>query len=317
VDFAAALVEHRPLLLRHCYRMLGSFADAEDLLQDALERAWRARASYRGDAPLTRWLFAIATNACLNALAERRRRALPQLERAPAGDDYVLGELEVERWIGPAPDGRLFPDPGQAAESRETIALAFIALLQRVAPRQRAALLLKDVLGWPADEIATELGLSLASVNSALLRGRKAITRAADRADEPPTETLRELLRAWEAHDLDALVTLLRADVALAMPPHAVWLRGVESVARFFRTPRFTAYWSSGLGLVATRANGLPALAFYRAGERHSIMVARFVDGKVAEMTVFIGEKYFFGFDLPERTVSPPSRVMNVKGDRS
>lgn len=170
LDLEAALAAHRAALLRHCYRLVGSHAEAEDLVQDALERAWRARDSYRGEAPVARWLFAIATNTCLNALARRRHRSLPQLDGDPAAGDAGFGDREPERYITPAPDARLFPDPEEVAESRETVALAFVALLQRVPPRQRAALLLKDVLGWSADEIAGALELSVALVNSALDR---------------------------------------------------------------------------------------------------------------------------------------------------
>jgi RNA polymerase sigma-70 factor, ECF subfamily len=321
IDLQAALAQHRPALLRHCYRMLGSFAEAEDLVQDALERAWKARASYRGDAPIERWLFTIATNACLNALTRRRRRrSLPQLDGEPAGTDFDLafGQLEPSRFITPAADGRLFPDPAEASESRETIALAFLALLQRVPAKQRAALLMKDVLGWPADEIAGALGLSVSSVNSALNRGRKAVARPAPAAEEPPPATLHDFVRAWETRDLDGLVALLREDIVLAMPPYPLWFRGVEGVVRFFRSPRFSAFWSSGIRLALARANGLPAFAFHRTADdgtlaQHSIMLARFLDGRVAEMTVFVGPSYFSGF---ERTVSGASLVMKGKGDR-
>jgi RNA polymerase sigma-70 factor, ECF subfamily len=326
IDLEAALAEHRPSLLRHCYRMLGSFPEAEDLVQDTLERAWKARADYRGDAPPERWLFTIATNACLNALARRRRRlSLPQLDGGPAGSDFAIGALEPSRFITPAADGRLFPDAAEVTESRETIALAFLALLQRVPPRQRAALLMKDVMGWPAEAIAEALGLSLSSVNSALDRGRKALARQDDGGgEEPPPATLGEFLRAWEAHDLDALIALLREDIALAMPPYPMWFRGVDGVVRFFQSPRFEAFWSSGIRLVTTRANGLPAFAFYRTAEdgtlgQHSIMLARFLGGRVAEMTVFVGPSYFSGFELPsalDRTVSGDSAVLKGKGDR-
>jgi RNA polymerase sigma-70 factor (ECF subfamily) len=302
--------------------MLGSFADAEDLVQDTLQRAWAARDSYCGSAPLRRWLFTIATNACLNALAKKRPLALPQLEAGPAGEDYVLQELERSHWITPAPDARLFSDPQARAEGRETVALAFVALLQRLPPRQRAVLLMKDVLGWSAEEIAEALELSLSSVNSALHRAREGVASARTTSDEPLPETLREYVRAWEARDLHGLVALLRKDIVFAMPPHAVWFRGSDAVERFVQQPRFQAFWSSGLRVLLTRANGVVALAFYRPDEqgvhvRHSIGVTRFVAGQVAESTVFIGPGYFAGFDLPEmmeRTVSRGSAVMEGKG---
>ncbi len=323
-DLEAALAEHRPALLRHCYRMVGSHAEAEDLVQDALERAWKARESYRGEAPLKRWLFTIATNTCLNALARRRRLSLPQLESDPTSGDFTPDELEPERFITPAPDARLFSDPEALSESRETVALAFIALLQRVPPKQRAALLMKDVLGWPAEEIADALELSVAAVNSALHRSRQAIARDEAAADEPPPETLQSFVRAWENRDLDGLVALLRDDVALAMPPNTMWFRGVEDVVRFFRSPRFTTFWAAGLRLVQTRANGLPAFVFYFRSQdgtwvQRSLMVARFVEARAAELTVFVGPSYFPLFDLPltlDRTISGPPIVMEDRGDQ-
>jgi RNA polymerase sigma-70 factor (ECF subfamily) len=303
--------------------MVGSHAEAEDLVQDALERAWKARESYRGEAPLRRWLFTIATNTCLNALARRRRLSLPQLDRGPSAGDFVPGEVEPERYITPAPDARLFPGPEELSESRESVALAFIALLQRVPPKQRAALLMKDVLGWPAEEIAEALELSVASVNSALHRSRQAIAREDASTDEPPIETLQSFVRAWENRDLDGLVALLRDDVALAMPPNEMWFRGVDAVGRFFQSPRFMAFWSAGIRLLQTRANGLPAFAFYWRSEdgtykQRSLMVARFVGGRAAELTVFVGSSYFPLFDLPltlGRTVSGPPLVMEDRGD--
>ncbi len=288
------LIAHRPALLRHCYRMVGSFAEAEDLVQDVLVRAWSARGSYAGTAPVNRWLFSIATHACLNALAQRRRRALPQLEAPPATDAFVLKEEEPSRWVTPAPDGQLFPSPADDAESKETIALAFIALAQTVPPRQRAALLLKDVLGFAAEEIAQELELSVPAVNSALHRARETLARARAPADEPAPATLAALLRAWQTRDLERLISLLREDIEMAMPPHPVWLRGTRAVAAFLVTPRFAAYWASVTRLTPTRANGLPALIFHRPtdggpAQPHSVMVARFVEGLVAELTVFVG----------------------------
>ncbi len=304
-DIEAALAAHRPALLRHCYRMVGSFAEAEDLVQDVLERAWKASSSYRGEATVQRWLYAIATNTCINALAQpRRKRELPQLEGEPLLDEGALGEPDrvSERWVTPAPDASLFPSPGEATEARETVALAFVALLQRVPPRQRAVLLLKDVLGWSAEEIVDALGLSLSSVNSALHRARASIQREGPTASEPSPESLRAFVRAWEARDLDALLHLLREDVVLAMPPWVAWFRGLDVVARFLGSERFGAVWSRLTRVRVTRANGLPALAFYRTEGGvvvpHAILVARFVADRVVDMTVFIGAGNFTGFDF-------------------
>jgi RNA polymerase sigma-70 factor, ECF subfamily len=294
--------EHRPALLRHCYRMLGSFEEAEDVVQDVLLRAWRSRDSYAGDAPLAHWLMRIATNACLNALTRGRARALPQLDRDPGAPPM---EHEAASWVTPAPDGRLFPDPARAAEAREEVALAFIALLQRLPPKQRAVLLLKDVVGWPAEEIASALELTPSSVNSALHRARQTVAAPPrDAHEEPPPAVLAAYLRSWETRDIESLVALLREDVVFAMPPHATWFRGAAAVRTFLETPRFGAFWTGGLRVTLTRANGLPALVFYAgrpeddAYRLHSIQLVRFESGAVEEATTFIGPAYLRGFDV-------------------
>jgi len=310
-ELGDAFAELRPALLRHCYRMLGSFEEAEDVVQEVLLRAWRARDSYAGDAPLPHWLMRIATNACLNALTRTRPRALPQLDRAPGAPlaalpGAALAELEGATWVTPAPDARLYPqDPAHAAEAREQVALAFIALLQRLPPKQRAVLLLKDVVGWSADEIAAALALTVPSVQSALHRARETVVgppRAAH--EDPPPEVLAAYVRSWETRDLDTLVALLRNDVVFAMPPYATWFRGAEAVRAFLETPRFGAFWTRGLRAMNIRANGLPAIVWYTAGvddpvyRLHSIHVMRWQDGALAEATNFIGAPYLRGFDL-------------------
>jgi RNA polymerase sigma-70 factor (ECF subfamily) len=305
-DLAGAFDEHRPALLRHCYRMLGAFADAEDVVQDVLLRAWRSRDTYAGDAPIGHWLMRIATNTCLNALNRRVPRRLPQLEREATPAWTGSEELQASVWVTPAPDARLFPDPAGAAEAREQVALAFIALLQRLPPKQRAALLLKDVVGWSAEDTAAALELSVPAVSSALHRARE--TMAAHRrapADEPSPEVLAAYVRSWETRDLDGLVALLREEVIFAMPPHAIWLRGRDAVRGFLQSPRFSAFWARGLRATPTRASGLPALAWYSGGDEdgeprlHSIHVMRFEGGALAEAINFIGPHYLRGFDLP------------------
>jgi RNA polymerase sigma-70 factor (ECF subfamily) len=317
-DFQALLTRHRPELLRHCYRMLGSFADAEDQVQEALLKAWEKRDSFRGDGSMRGWLFAIATNTCLNALASRRRLELPQAEypASPPGT-IPAQELESSRWLTPAPDARLFPDPHEAAELRESVALAFLAALQRLPAKQRAALLLKDVVGLSAEEIAEALELTVAAVNSALHRARESVgelpPQQASMA-EPPPEALRAYVRSWEEHDLEKLTALLREDVILAMPPHAVWFRGREAVVRFLGSPRFQEFWSAPLRVVVTRANGLPALGFFSAARGpglHSIGLTRFEAGQVAEMTVFIGRHFQAGFDIARPTERFPGSPLS------
>jgi RNA polymerase sigma-70 factor (ECF subfamily) len=302
-----ALAEHRPALLRHCYRMMGSFADAEDALQDTLLRAWRARDSYTPDAPIRHWLMRIATNACLSALESRKARGFPPLEGA-AHDARTAPPVEgdASRWITPAPDEELFRAPDEAAEARESVALAFVAVIQRLPPRQRAVLLLKDVVGWSAEEIAGALELSVPSVSSALHRAREAVERLPkEPANDPPPPVLSEYVRSWEDHDVDALVRLLKEDVVLAMPPLAAWVHGARAVEQFYRLPRFEAFWSKGVRGVPTRANALPAVAWYLRGEggryrRHSIEVARFVGGAIASTTHFVGAQYVLPFAVPE-----------------
>ncbi len=299
------LATHRPDLLRHCYRMLGSFADAEDVVQDVLANAWKARESYAGDAPLGHWLMRIATNACLNELARRRRRGLPPSERAASSGTAAIEELEEADWLTPAPDSQLFAAPLRALEARESVALAFLALLQRLPPRQRAVLLLKDVVGFSADEIAATLELTLGSVNSALHRARETIAAPpSPPSRDPSPDVLRAYIQSWEEHDIDSLVSLLREDVRFAMPPWATWFDARAELERFLRGPRFTARWSEGFRVVETRANGQLALAFFlRDGEtfrRHSIQLVRFDGERAADVITFIGAGYLRGFEVPE-----------------
>ncbi len=305
-DFKERLAVHRPELLRHCYRMLGSFADAEDLVQEVLLNAWRARDSYAGTAPLSHWLMRIATNACLDELGRRRRRArsLPQLEAAPAEGTGPIEASEEVAWLTPAPDARLFPEPARMLETRESVALAFLALLQRLPPKQRAVLLLKDVVGWSAAEVASALELSLSSVNSALHRARQSIASPAPaRSSEAPPELWQEYVRCWESKDVDAMVSLLREDIVFAMPPFATWFRGLHAVEAFLRGPVLGERWAPGFRTLSTRANGAPALAFYRGtGTSYrvsSLQVLGVVEGRVAEIVAFIGADYLHGFQLP------------------
>jgi RNA polymerase sigma-70 factor (ECF subfamily) len=312
-EFTDGFEKHRAELLRHCYRMLGCFADAEGLVQDTLLRAWRSRATYSGEAPLRHWLMRIATNACLNALDRQRPRRWPQLDVEAAIEGAPLHALETAHWVTPAPDARLFPRPDTALEQREQVSLAFLALLQRLPPKQRAALLLKDVVGWSSQEIAQTLELTPSSVNSALHRARETMAAApGDRPAEPEPEILAKYVRCWEERDLEGLIGMMRQDIAFAMPPFATWFRGVAAVRGFLESPRFSTFWSRGLVALPTRANGLPALAWYTPGadgdrRLHSIHVMRFKAARLAEATNFIGAYYLQGFDLPNRLPALPA----------
>jgi RNA polymerase sigma-70 factor (ECF subfamily) len=286
--------------------MLGSFADAEDLVQDTLLNAWRARQSYAGDAPISHWLMRIATNVCLNALSRGRRRQLPQLDHGSADERTPLERLEPAMWVTPAPDAALFRGPDEMLEERETIAIAFVALLQRLPPRQRAVLLLKDVVGWASEEIAAALGLTVASVSSALHRARETIAgQPQGRSEEPDPEILHEYIRCWEERDLEGLVARLRKDVVFAMPPYAAWFAGSEAMRAFLQRSPFAPFWARGFRAVSTRANGLPAVVWYAPGpdgvfRPHSIHLMRFEAGQLAEATNYIGDPYLHGFNLPK-----------------
>jgi len=196
--------------------------------------------------------------------------------------------------------------PDRTVEARESVAVAFIALLQRLPPKQRAVLLLKDVLGWPSEEIASSLELSVSSVSSALHRARETIaTHPSERHSDPKPETLREYIRTWEEHDLDGLVALLKNDVILAMPPLSTWVEGAEAVRQFYRLPVFEAVWSKGMLGTLTQANGQPAIAWFLGtldGKfgRHSLEVLRVDGGSIAESIHFIGSHNLWGFDIPD-----------------
>ncbi len=303
--FEAALAAHRPALLRHCYRMLGSFAEAEDAVQEALLNAWRARDSYAGAAPLGHWLFRIATNTCLNACKGRRRRSLPELGSGPSPAGTSVGEAsDEEGWVTPAPDAALGLDAASAIEERESVAIAFVALLQRLPEHQRAALLMKDVLGFSTEEIAAALELSVPAVSSALHRARSAmpLARAVSAREEPPSEVLREYVRCWEMRDVQGLLRLLHPDVVFTMPPFAVWFRGVAAVEQFLAGDRFSAFWSSSVRVLPTRANGQSAIVFYRDGGtvRHSIQLLRWDGTQFTELVNLIGPPFLHGLPVPE-----------------
>ena len=235
---ARDLEPHRAALTGHCYRMLGSAAEADDAVQETMVRAWRALDRFEGRSSLRTWLTRIATRVCLDALADRTRRGRP-VELGPVSSvDDPLVELPGERWIEPIPDAVALPanaDPSEIAALRESIRLAFVAALQHLPPRQRVALLLTEVLGWPAAEVADSLETSVAAVNSALQRARATLaTRDLGRAHGPLTDGQAALLEryvdAFERYDVDGLTRLLHADATMSMPPYALWLRGPESV---------------------------------------------------------------------------------------
>jgi RNA polymerase sigma-70 factor (ECF subfamily) len=307
---AEQLEQYRRELVGYCYRMLGSIHEAEDAVQDTMLRAWRALASFEDRAGLRPWLYRIATNVCLDMLKGRARRALPMDVTPVAGGELRRGDARPEAtWIGPAPDGLVLPpagDPAESAVARESVRLAFIAALQHLAPRQRAVLILRDVLRWRAAEVATLLETSADAVNSALRRARAALAavdRDAARAQPPADE--RELLAAYldafERHDMDALVALLRDDAVLEMPPFELWMRGPADIRRWLVA-------ADALGqehLVPVAANGSPAVAVYRPpapGGRPAAFAVQVLDvvaGGIAGIHVFLDPALFARFGLP------------------
>jgi RNA polymerase sigma-70 factor, ECF subfamily len=324
--FTALVERHRRELRVHCYRMLGSFDEAEDLVQETFLRAWKSIGAFEGRSSVRAWLYRIATNASLDVLDGRARRVLPQDLRPPSDASVGLPARTDVPWLQPFPD-RLAPDdtePGAAAVARETIELAFLAAIQHLPPRQRAALLLRDVLGWAPAQIARVLEGSVASVNSALQRARATLRehlpeRRADWAPStPPTAQERAVLRrymdAMERADVAAVAALLAEDVRTAMPPWPMWFRGRDTVVA-----ALTASWDPhGPGfrfrMLPTRANGQLAVATYIQGREDApghrafaISVLRIEHAFVAEITAFHDTHLFPAFDLPLRL--PPDDV--------
>jgi RNA polymerase sigma-70 factor, ECF subfamily len=304
------LEQYRRELVGYCYRMLGSIHEAEDAVQDTMLRAWRALATFEDRAGLRPWLYRIATNVCIDMLKGRARRALPMDVGPPAAGELRRGDARPEAtWIGPAPDSLILPPAGDPAErtvSRESVRLAFIAALQHLAPRQRAVLILRDVLRWRAAEVATLLETSADAVNSALRRARAALGAVdRDAAPRQPPDDERALLAAYvdafERNDVDALVGLLRDDAILEMPPFELWLRGPDDIRRWL-----VAVDALGQEHMApVEANGSPAVAVYRPpapGARPSafaVQVLDVVDGGVGGIHVFLDPALFALFGLP------------------
>lgn len=270
--FAELIEPHRQEIHAHCYRMLGSTFDADDALQESLLRAWRGSGKFDRARPIRPWLYRIATNVCLDALAKRPKRVLPADEGPPSSPDEGPGAPLVElAWLEPCPDELIDsanPTPEARYELRESVELAFVAALQHLPPNQRAVLLLRDVLGFSAREVADSLATSVASVNSAMQRARKTVDeRLPERSQQ---ETLRELgddrlraivrdyVEAWEGRDIDSMVAMLAEDVTFAMPPHPRWFRGRDAVIAFI-----AATGKPDLRQVLTSANGQPAIAWY------------------------------------------------------
>jgi RNA polymerase sigma-70 factor (TIGR02960 family) len=298
-EFAALVEPSRPEILAHCYRMLGSIHDAEDLVQETYLRAWRGFRQFEGRSTVRTWLYKIATMTCLTALATRARRPLPSGLGAPSDDHRVAlsdGESAVP-WLQPAPDALIGGDPAIIAAGRTGVRLAFIAALQFLPARQRAVLTLRDVLGFKTVEVAQMLDTTTAAVDSALRRARARMIDAGpveDELAEPDQQAqqavLDEYVEAFTRADLDALVNLLRADVELEMPPIPSWFTSRQAVLRFLATRVLRRdQWR----LVSTRANGQPAVVVYQrtddgSYQAYGVQVLTLIGARIARITTFI-----------------------------
>jgi RNA polymerase sigma-70 factor (ECF subfamily) len=309
------LEEHRVELMGYCYRMLGS-AEAEDAVQETLVRAWRGFDRFEGRAALRSWLYRIATNVCLSMLEGRKRRARP-MDLGPAGEPEAanLRTLPDAAWIQPMPDSLVVPDgdPAEVAVARETVRLAFVAALQHLPPRQRAVLILCEVLRWKASEAAELLDTSVASVTSALQRARATLEESGpasahvqpsvDRAD---ADLLARYVDAFERYDMDALTALIHEDATQSMPPYDLWLSGRSDILGWWVGPG--AGCRGSRVIPTTAANGAPAFGQYKrssTGEGYepwALQVLEIRDGRIEEFTFFLDTETVFPlFGLPMR----------------
>jgi RNA polymerase sigma-70 factor (ECF subfamily) len=315
-EFLALAQPYRRELMAHCYRMLGSVHDAEDMLQETMVRAWRGYGGFEGRSSLRTWLYRIATSTCLTALEGRRRRPMPAGLNGSGSDpdDPLLDNPEIP-WLEPVPDHAISADPAAVVSSRSTIRLAFVAALQHLPARQRAVLLLREVLQWKASEVAELLGTTVAAVNSALQRARAQIEQAAPAEDDvavPLSDRQQDLLdryvAAFEVKDVTGIVALLAADVRWEMPPFEAWYRGREHVAQHLHTR--CPGGPGDLRLVPIRANGQPGFAQYLRGpdgvfRAFNLQVLTFTGDTVTHVATFLDPGLFEVFDLPPEIRDP------------
>ncbi|KOG48556.1 RNA polymerase sigma70 factor [Streptomyces virginiae] len=317
MDLDTAMDRYRVELTGYCYRMLGSSFDAEDAVQDTYIRAWRSYDKFEGRSSLRSWLYRIATNVCLDLLNAGKKRARPMDLTAPQHQaSAVLNERPEVTWLEPVPDGRVLPqtaDPAEMALAKESVRLAFVAALQHLPAKQRAVLILREVLAWKADEVARLLETTTASVNSALQRARATLAGQALRDSEPAdpldadqAQLLARYLSAFEAYDISRLTALLHEDAVLSMPPFDLWLQGHEDIAAW--------HLNQGIGckgsrLIPTTANGMPAFGQYRPREDGrpghtpwALQVLEISDGKIVGLNAFLDTARWFPlFGLPEQ----------------
>jgi RNA polymerase sigma-70 factor, ECF subfamily len=315
-DGGLGFEEHRAELVGYCYRMLGSAFEADDAVQETLVRAWRAFDRFEGRSAVRSWLYRIATNVCLDMLRGRQRRALPMdLGPAVTGASAPGPTKSAESWVEPIPDawmGATGDDPADLVVSHESIRLAFVSALQNLPPRQRAVLILREVLNWRASEVAELLGGSVASVNSALQRARSTLAARADagseqvdEVDESHGELLARYVDAFQRYDIDSLTALIREDATQSMPPYEMWLEGRADILRWWTGP---GAGCRGSRLVPTMANGAPAFAQYRPSasgtgfDAWALQVLDVSGDGIGNFTFFLDTKGLFPlFGLPIR----------------
>jgi len=312
-ELEGRLEVHRRELTGYCYRMLGSGFEAEDAVQETMVRAWRSLDAFEGRSSLRSWLYRIATNVCLDQLKGRERRARPMDLGPSSTADTLLGAPEPEHaWVQPIADSRVLADtsdPAELAASRESIRLAFVAALQYLPPRQRAVLILREVLRWKADEVAELLDTTVASVNSALQRSRATLDEGRLATTEPPAVAaddaalLARYVDAFERYDVDAIVSLVHHDATFSMPPFALWLRGPEQMAAWYVGQGAAC---RGSKLLATRANGVAAFGAYKpspdGGRAPFALQLIETDGeRLVGLHHFLDPQLFEVFGLPAR----------------
>jgi RNA polymerase sigma-70 factor (ECF subfamily) len=316
-ELESLLEQHRTELTGYAYRMLGSAFESEDAVQETFLRAWRAYERFEGRSSLRSWLYQIATNVCLDMLGARGRRARPMDLRPPQSADTPLpAPLPEVTWLEPIPDGHVVAaatDPAEQVESRESIRLAFVAALQHLPPKQRAVLILREVLKWKASEVADLMETSVQSVNSALQRARAALaatdideTATAEEMDEEQRALLARYVDAFERYDMDALTALLHEDANWNMPPYDLWLRTHEDVRKWCLGPGIAC---KGSRLIPTVANGSPAFGQYKPSateegvlEPWSLQVLEISGDRLSGITFFLDTARLFPlFGLPAR----------------
>ena len=316
LDLERELENYRPELTAYCYRMLASAFDAEDAVQDTFVRAWKSFDRFEGRSSVRSWLYRIATNVCLDMLNGTQRRARPvDMGPAQTADARNLGDALPETiWVEPFPDARMAPagDPADTVELRETVRLAFVAALQNLPPKQRAVLILREVLRWSANEVAELLDTSVASVNSALQRARAALSETGVDAepvsqamDDEQRALLARYVDAFERYDMDSLTSLLHEDATWSMPPYRLWLRTHEDIVDWCLGPGIGC---EGSRLIPTVANGAPAFGQYKPDPDGdglvpwSLQVLEISEGRISGICFFLDTARFFPlFGLPDR----------------